>query len=179
MVRGVDDQRRFGRHLKQQPVAGLDLAQSRIVPLHRHLRFNELVLQLRHRAQIAPKREEAVAAAEFDGGVKHRDLDAARRFVMDLAPAGFTFARGLLQHGRHFGPAFDSNRLAPGSTEPLSVTAQFGGKVGLLEGDVVDHAVTVDDERDIGRGLDHIGRGTRGEIAQRLHWGFESLHVNP
>ena len=68
---------RLGRGLEQQPVARLDMAQARIVALHRHLRFDQPLLQRRERAQVAADRHEAIALPMLDDRIENGNFGAA------------------------------------------------------------------------------------------------------
>ena len=75
--RGIDDQHRFRRHLEQQAIARLHVAEPCVVSLHRHLRFDQLLLERRDGAKVAAQCHEAIAVTKLHGRVEDRDVDPA------------------------------------------------------------------------------------------------------
>ena len=90
---GVNDHDRFRRDLEQQPITGFGMPQPDIVALHRLLGIDQPLLHRRQRAQIAADHDEAILASDIDGRIEHRDILAAGRRMIDLAPAR-RFPRG-------------------------------------------------------------------------------------
>ncbi len=85
---GVNDHDRLRRDLEQQPIARFGVPQPDIIPLHRLLRVDQPLLHRRKRPQIAANHHKAVLAPDIDRRIKHRNILAARRGMIDLTPAG-------------------------------------------------------------------------------------------
>ena len=99
-------------------VAGFDLAQLPVVPLHRLLRGDQPGLQFGHRLEVLADGEEIGGLAQADGRVLHRQLEPAREALRHLTEAGHAGAAGVLDQLPHAAAAEIRDRLQPWPAEP-------------------------------------------------------------
>ena len=90
-----------------RPVAGLHLAQSDIIALHRLLRGEQPLLQGGGSAHVTADGDDAPVARRVDGEVADRYLAVAER-VVDLTPARRSALAGIAQHLLDLAAAFTS-----------------------------------------------------------------------
>ena len=169
--RGIDDQHRLGRQVEQQAVARLGLAQAEIVALHRLLRLEQPLLHRRGRAQVAAERDDLAVVARPDG-------HEAQRQRCSLATSAVAAQRWLtIRHRprpcggvvRSMSSTLNSLSGPTVSTQrrPSSGRERLAREFGAGDRDVADHAVAVDDQRDVGGDRRQPRGETRIEGAER------------
>ena len=173
--RGVDDQHRFGIHLEQDAVTRFNVPHSRIVAFDRDLRLDQLLLERGGRAPVAPDGDLAPLIPDRDHGKEERNVGPAGRRTTNLTPSRNPSRGGLFQHLLDLDLAFLGDRRLPGPADPLICVPQLEWQLRALEGDILNDAVAVESQRDIGGGGDQCRRGVSLEIAQRFFWMPESL----
>ena len=96
--------------------------------------------------------------------------------MIELAPAGrWSWSRPRAAARRPWA-GFRRRRSRPRAGRANCRIRPVRQRGRSLEGDVLDHAVTVDDERNVGGRRDQGRRSLGIEIAQRFLWGLEHLH---
>jgi hypothetical protein len=162
----VDDEHGLGTHLEQQAVARLEVAQPRVVPLHRLLRLDQPLLQSRRGAEVAAAGDDRPVRAEPHGAVEDRNVGAPGGGMIDLPPARRMGGRRLLDQGLDLAAGLAGHGVDPWQAEPFAVP--FDRPVVAAEGDVADDPVGVDDERDVAHGGDQRRRHVGVEFANRI-----------
>ena len=107
------DQDRLVRGVEHQPVARLDLAQLPVVALHGLLRGDQARLQFGDRLQVLADRQHAGAAAEQHGGEFHRNFEAARKALVDLAERRNAAGARVVDHALDLVAAACRRRFRP------------------------------------------------------------------
>ena len=162
MGRRVHDQHRLGRHLEQQAVAFLGVADALVFALHRLRLLGQAELRRSERTQVAPDGEHPPLGSEAQRAVAHGNIGAAFDRVIDLPPARRLRRPGLAHQVFDLRAAFQSDNVGPALADPVAIDGLGEFRVG--KGDVEHEAGRVQRQGDIRRGGDEraAGRGVQG-----------------
>ena len=137
----------FVRGVEHQPIARLDFAELPVIALHRLLRRDQARLQFGDRLQILSDREHSGAAAKQHRRVFHRNFEAARKTLVDLAERRNPADAGVVDHAldlvaAHFAGDFDPRTAQP-AIDALAAHRRRQRRLA-------DHAFHVQKQRDVG-----------------------------
>ena len=152
---GLDDpegvrpkqQHRLVRGVEQQAIARLYLAQLPILLLHRLLGGDQAGLQIGHGLQVAPDGDQPGFASKPDRGVLHRQLEAARETLGDLAEGREAPFASVRHHPPDLVTADVVDGVDPGASKPVG--RQFL-RHRVRQRRVTDDAVEVEHEGHVG-----------------------------
>ena len=152
---GFNDPQIGGRHdddglvgsLEHQPIARLDFPEFPVIALHGLLGCDQARLQLGNRLQILTDREHAGATAEQHRGVFHRNFQAARKTLIDLAESRNPADAGVVDHALDLVAAHFTGDFDPRATKP-TIDALAAHRWGQRR--LADNAFHVQQKRDVG-----------------------------
>ena len=116
----IDDEHGFARNLEQQPEASLSVPQMSRLLLQRLLDIHQSLLQRLNNPQITAHRDNAALSSHLNGAVQNRYIRAARRGVVDLAPASLRLRRRTLKQCYNSWSALERDRVGPRPAKPLA-----------------------------------------------------------
>ena len=152
----LEQQNSLIRGIEQQAIAGFDLPQLPVFLFHRLLSCNEAGLKFGYRPEIASDRDHTSFATKPDGGVFHRDFDAAGKALVKLAESGNTAFASVFQHASDLTAYAVADSVHPGL--PAPVTDGFIGD-GVRQCYVLNDPVHIQHQGDIR--LSHINARER------------------
>ena len=162
VVATIDHHHSFAGGVEQNAVARFDVAQTQIIALHRLLGFDQTTLQNRNGLEVAAQREEGAVMSQGQHSVLQREDHALRREVVDVAPAD-VFARVFgREHFLNFGATFQAGGLRPGAPQPRRTAQRC--EFGIAHGDILNDALVIHDERNVGSNPDQFDQGVRFKI---------------
>jgi hypothetical protein len=173
---GVEHQHRLARHLEQEAVARLGLAQAAVFALHGLLRLDEPLLQRGQQPEIAQEHDDAALGPERVGGAHHRHGGVVRLPQVDVAPARDGVRGRVGQHVGDLAAALVGHGAGQASAEPSLPAAERRREVRVAEGHVPHHSLRIHHERGVGRRGDEAGSGLGIHVPQRLAREVETQH---
>jgi hypothetical protein len=160
---GVHNHHGVGGDLKKLAIARFVLSKLPVVLLHLALGDEKALLDRSHRAQVAPHREHRPVWPKLDRGIGNWYVLAPRSGMKNLSPTRDANGLRFSQQFANLCTSPAASGFDPWTTDPLRVRA--GDRI-RPECHVLNHAVVVDDERDIARDGDKRLRQLRGEFGQ-------------
>jgi hypothetical protein len=155
----VDDERRLARHLEQEPISLLGVADARVFALHRLSLLHQARLRGRERPEIAAHREHVSPFSQANCGVAHRNVGAIADGMIDLAPPGDATRRRIAEQVRNFGGALGGDDFGEPASYPIAVGGLGEARVG--ERDVEHVACGAQHKGDVGGAGDNGARAVR------------------
>ncbi len=160
----IDHEHRISGDLEQQPIARLGLAPLPVVALHFLLRLDEALLDRSNRAQVAAHRQHRAMLAQPNGGIRDGKLTAIAT-DRDFASLRYAGLVGFKQKLLDLAARVVRDGVGPGTTDP--VARRGHGVLSSGDGDVADHTVAIDDERDVTCHGRERGGQFRGQMGKR------------